>query len=170
MAGEAPRPPEPAKKFDLALVTGIGVALGSIGGFLAAVFGDIVRLGISLPGAVLGLMVLISGPSMLLAWLKLRQRTIGPLLEMGGWAINGRVRINLPFGATLTQLAEPPPGSARRLVDPYADSGPNRRARWLIPLLVLSLLEVAAFLIFWQKWKQGHFFWERPVAGAEARP
>jgi hypothetical protein len=153
VAGEAPRPPEPAKKFDLALVTGIGVALGSIGGFLAAVFGDIVRLGISLPGAVLGLMVLISGPSMLLAWLKLRQRTIGPLLEMGGWAINGRVRINLPFGATLTQLAEPPPGSARRLVDPYADSGPNRRARWLIPLLVLSLLEVAAFLIFWQKWK-----------------
>ena len=170
VAGEAPRPPEPAKKFDLALVTGIGVALGSIGGFLAAVFGDIVRLGISLPGAVLGLMVLISGPSMLLAWLKLRQRTIGPLLELGGWAINGRVRINLPFGATLTQLAEPPPGSARRLVDPYADSGPNRRARWLIPLLVLSLLEVAALLIFWQKWKQGHFFWERPVAGAEARP
>jgi hypothetical protein len=170
VAGEAPRPPEPAKKFDLALVTGIGVALGSIGGFLAAVFGDIVRLGISLPGAVLGLMVLISGPSMLLAWLKLRQRTIGPLLELGGWAINGRVRINLPFGATLTQLAEPPPGPARRLVDPYADSGPNRRARWLIPLLVLSLLEVAALLIFWQKWKRGHFFWERPVAGAEARP
>ena len=105
VAGEAPRPPEPAKKFDLALVTGIGVALGSIGGFLAAVCGDIVRLGISLPGAVVGLILLISGPSMLLAWLKLRQRTIGPLLEMGGWAINGRVRINLPFGATLTQLA-----------------------------------------------------------------
>lgn len=170
VAGEAPRPPEPAKKFDLALVTGIGVALGSIGGFLAAVFGDMVRLGISLPGAVLGLMVLISGPSMLLAWLKLRQRTIGPLLELGGWAINGRVRINLPFGATLTQLAEPPPGPARRLLDPYADSAPNRRTRWLIPLRVVSLLEVAAFLIFWQKWKQGHFFWERPVAGAEARP
>jgi hypothetical protein len=134
VAGEAPRPPEPAKKFDLALVTGIGVALGSIGGFLAAVFGDIVRLGISLPGAVLGLIVLISGPSMLLAWLKLRQRTIGPLLEMGGWAINGRVRINLPFGATLTQLAESPPGSVRALADPYTERSPALSRGWLIAL------------------------------------
>ncbi len=170
VAGEAPRPPEPAKKFDLALVTGIGVALGSIGGFLAAVFGDIVRLGISLPGAVVGLILLISGPSMLLAWLKLRQRTIGPLLEMGGWAINGRVRINLPFGATLTQLAEAPPGAVRSLADPYEDRARNPRRGWWIALAGLVFLAVVVGLIQWQKIRQGRYFWERPVAGAEARP
>ena len=169
VAGEAPRPPEPAKKFDLALVTGIGVALGSIGGFLAAVFGDIVRLGISLPGAVLGLIVLISGPSMLLAWLKLRQRTIGPLLEMGGWAINGRVRINLPFGATLTQLAESPPGSVRALADPYTERSPALSRGWLIALAGLVLALALAAVVRWQKVKHGHYFWE-PSAGESARP
>ena len=170
VAGEAPRPPEPAKKFDLALVTGIGVALGSIGGFLAAVFGDIVRLGISLPGAVVGLILLISGPSMLLAWLKLRQRTIGPLLEMGGWAINGRVRINLPFGATLTQLAEAPPGAVRSLLDPYEERARNPRRGWWVALVGLALLAVGAGVVRWEKLRQGRYFWERPVAGAEVRP
>ena len=170
VAGEAPRPPEPAKKFDLALVTGIGVALGSIGGFLAAVFGDLVRLGISLPGAVVGLILLISGPSMLLAWLKLRQRTIGPLLEMGGWAINGRVRVNLPFGATLTQLAEPPPGAVRSLADPYAEGSRQPVRGWWIAFAGVVFLAVVVGLIRWQKVRHGRYFWERPVAGAEARP
>ncbi len=171
IAGEAPKPAEPAKKFDLALITGIGVALGSIGGFLAAVFGDIVRLGISLPGAILGLIVLISGPSMLLAWLKLRQRTIGPLLELGGWAINGRVRINLPFGATLTQLAEPPPGSVRSLTDPYAEDSSNRQRAWWISLLGVVLLAALVGLVRWQKVREGRYFWQpRPAAAGEARP
>jgi len=41
------------------------------------------------PLAILGAVLAISGPSMLLAWLKLRQRTLGPVLEANGWAING---------------------------------------------------------------------------------
>ena len=43
-----------------------------------------------MPLGLLALMLLISGPSMLLAWLKLRQRNLGPLLDANGWAINGR--------------------------------------------------------------------------------
>jgi ferric-dicitrate binding protein FerR (iron transport regulator) len=89
---------------------------------------------------------------------------------MGGWAINGRVRINLPFGATLTQLAEAPPGAVRSLADPYEDRARNPRRGWWIALAGLVFLAVVVGLIQWQKIRQGRYFWERPVAGAEARP
>jgi hypothetical protein len=42
--------------------------------------------------ACIALLLMISGPSMLLAWLKLRQRNLGPILDANGWAINGRAR------------------------------------------------------------------------------
>ena len=53
---------------------------------------------------------------MLIASLKLRRRNLGPLLDANGWAVNARV-VNIPFGASLTQLAELPPG-ARALAEP----------------------------------------------------
>ena len=52
-----------------------------------------------------------SGPSVLLAFLKLRQRTLGPMLEANGWAVNGRVKVNMPLGAALTELKTLPAGS-----------------------------------------------------------
>ena len=52
-------------------------------------------------------------PSMVIAWLKLRQRTLGPILEGNGWAVNGRVMINIPFGSALTDVATLPPGAKR---------------------------------------------------------
>jgi len=60
---------------------------------------------------------------MLLAWLKLRQRTLGPVLDATGWAINGRIRINVPLGAATDpsgpspgQLASDAQGPLRRLL------------------------------------------------------
>ena len=41
---------------------------------------------------------------MLLAWLKLRRRNLGPILDANGWAINSRARINVSFGAAMTEL------------------------------------------------------------------
>ena len=58
---------------------------------------------------------------MLLAWLKLRRRNLGPILDANGWAINGRARINVAFGAAMTELAKLPQGSQRSLDDPFAD-------------------------------------------------
>jgi hypothetical protein len=72
-----------------------------VGGALAGFVG----LGWWMPLGILGIFLLISGPSMLIAWLKLRQRTLGPILEATGWAINGRVKINIPLGAYLTDAA-----------------------------------------------------------------
>jgi hypothetical protein len=81
---------------------------------------------------------------MLLAWFKLRQRNLGPLLDANGWAVNIRARINIPFGSALTSVAALPPGARRSLADPYADP----RVRWG-PWLVgaVALLALIWFLV-----------------------
>jgi len=77
---------------------------------------------------------------MLLAYLKLRQRNLGPLLDASGWAINGRARINVPFGGALTDVARLPPNAERSLKDPYAE----KREPLGLYLVGLALIVVAA--------------------------
>src|SRR5206468_2189824 len=57
----------------------------------------------------------------IIAWLKLRKRNLGPILDANGWAVNAKARINVPFGKSLTQVAKLPPGSYRDLIDPFAE-------------------------------------------------
>ncbi|MCZ7686893.1 MAG: hypothetical protein M5U28_52370 [Sandaracinaceae bacterium] len=145
--GGRPRPapaasPPAAPAFDVAKFAGvfaaIGLALGAIGTAVAAVVTGFLGLELwQMPLAAGGALLAVSGPSMLLAALKLRQRNLGPLLDASGWAINTRARINIPFGATLTSLAALPSGSSRSLTDPYAD----KRSPWktvVITTLVVS--------------------------------
>ena len=99
-----------------------------------------------MPLVVLGLLLLVSGPSMLLAWLKLRRRNLGPLLDANGWAVNIRARINLPFGAALTRVAQLPSGASRTLTDPYADKA-LPWGRWLFTLLGLGLIVIVGLRV-----------------------
>jgi hypothetical protein len=132
------KPPEP-KKIDVGTVAAIGVAIGGIGALVVGVLGTFLGLGKWLPIGVLALLLMISGPSMLLAWLKLRQRNLGPILDANGWAINGRARINVSFGAAMTELAKLPAGAQRSFDDPYADKQrPWKLYIFLIVLLVLA--------------------------------
>lgn len=144
----APGTARPA--FDVAKFAGIfaaiGLALGAIGGAIASVATGFMNLSWwQMPLAILGALLLISGPSMLLAALKLRRRTLGPILDGNGWAINGRVHINIPFGTKLTERATLPPGATRSLDDPYADdSGRSRRRVFIVLLLLLAAALVTA--------------------------
>lgn len=122
------------RRVDVGTVAAIGVALGSIGTLLVAVFTKLIDLGWWIPVAFLGVMLAISGPSMAIAWLKLRQRSLGPILDASGWAINGRMRINVALGASLSKTPHIPPGSQRRLRDPYAD---RHTGRYLLLLFVV---------------------------------
>jgi hypothetical protein len=137
----------PAQPFDVAKFAGIfaaiGLAVGAIGTAAAAVVTGFLNLAWwQMPIAFAGLMLLVSGPSMIIAWLKLRHRTIGPILDANGWAINGRVRINVAFGDSLTKLASLPEGAVRSLEDPFAD----KKSRWpkiiVLAVLLLALLYV----------------------------
>ena len=163
--------PEP-KKIDLALITGIGVAIGSIGTFLATVFAKFVDVpGWQLPLILVGLMLVISLPSMFIAALKLRRRTLGPILEGNGWAINGRVKINIPFGAALTRMATLPPGAKRSFDDPYEDKEAAQQKRRAAFLIILLVLAGTAIWVRWDHNRHGHYFWQSaPAAEAATEP
>ncbi len=167
-----PAAPPAGKKFDLALITGIGVAIGSIGTFIAAVFTKFVDLPTwQLPLVFLAIILVISLPSMFIAALKLRQRTLGPILESNGWAINGRVKINIPFGAALTRMATLPPGAQRSLDDPYQDNEAANQTRRVILLAVLLVLVGVAIWIRWDHNRRGRYFWQpAPVVAPVAAP
>ncbi|MDA8445324.1 hypothetical protein [Paracidovorax valerianellae] len=145
-AGAAPSSTvaEPMRRTDVGTVAAIGVALGSISAVLVGIFGKFVDLGVWIPLAIIGIVLAISGPSMLIAWLKLRQRSLGPILDASGWAINGRMRINTRLGGSLSQTARVPANARRLLDDPFAEP---RRPVWLLAvgLVLIAVLAVAAW-------------------------
>jgi hypothetical protein len=145
-------------RIDVGTVAALGVALGSISAVIVGVFGKFVELGWWIPMAIIGIVLSISGPSMLIAWLKLRQRSLGPILDASGWAINGRMRLNVRLGASLSQTAHLPAGTLRH-PDPFAE---RHGGRW--GLLVLLLVLAFALGV----WRFGG--WQRLVPGAAPLP
>ncbi|MGE8443083.1 MAG: hypothetical protein ACN6OS_15940 [Comamonas testosteroni] len=139
--------PAAARKTDVGTVAAIGVALGSLSAVIVGIFGKFIELGPWIPMAILGIILAISGPSMLIAWLKLRQRSLGPILDASGWAINGRMNINLGLGRSLSQTAKVPANAKRNIADPYADSHGLRNS-----LCVLALVAAAALLAWRMHW------------------
>ncbi|HEY4179441.1 MAG TPA: hypothetical protein VGM90_21500 [Kofleriaceae bacterium] len=134
-----PPPPPPPKKIDLGTVAAIGVAIGGIGTLVGALLATLFGLGKWLPIGIIAILLLISGPAMLLAWLKLRRRNLGPILDANGWAVNGRARVNVAFGAAMTELARLPKGSMRSMDDPFADKKtPWKRWVFLVVVIVLA--------------------------------
>jgi hypothetical protein len=85
---------------------------------------------------------------MLLAFLRLRQRTLGPLLEGTGWAVNGRVKINVPLGTALTDRGVLPPESKRLSFDPYEDAAATRRRDAFIGFVIAAVAWSAVARVF----------------------
>lgn len=138
---EADKAKKEEKKMDTGTVAALGVGLGAIATVLGGFVGGFIKLAWwQMVLAVVGLMIAISLPSVIVAWLKLRQRNLGPILDANGWAVNARARINVPFGGALTDVAVLPPGSERALADPYAD----KKSPW--PTLIVLALVLAALI------------------------
>ena len=145
---EEDQPGTPPTPFDVAKFAGIfaaiGLALGAIGSAVAAVVTGFIKLSWwQMPLALLGLILVVSGPAILLAWLKLRKRNLGPILDPNGWSVNARARINIPFGASLTGMGELPKGSERSLKDPFAE----KRRPWGLYLFLLILIGAGISLL-----------------------
>lgn len=133
------------KAFDVAKFAGIfaaiGMAVGFIGSFLATVIG--VFAGLSwwqMILSILAIFLLISGPSMFLAWTKLRKRNLAPILNANGWAVNAAAMISIAFGNAMTEAAKFPFSAKMRNADPFADKGMplwKKCIGYLIALLVI---------------------------------
>jgi hypothetical protein len=133
--------PKSAPKFDIGVVAALGVAVGGIATAFGSLLNAFFNLGAYMPIGLIGLLLLISGPSMAIAWLKLRQRNLGPVLDANGWALNGRVKVNIPLGGSLTAVATLPPGAERSLSDPFQ----AKRKKW--PRVVLRIAIVLFVLL-----------------------
>jgi hypothetical protein len=137
--------PQEVKKFDPATVALFSVAISGFVGVVGTVIAVFTGMGRWLPLGLLAVLVCISGPSMVIAWLKLRQRNLGPILDANGWAVNALTRINIPLGTSLTELPRLPLNAVRSLADPFA---PKKRV-WPWLLLVLLVLGGVA----WGLWR-----------------
>ena len=72
---------------------------------------------------IAALMLIISLPSVFIAWRKLRKRDLGPVLNANGWAINAASYVRGKFAKNMTEVAKFPKLTA---VDPVA----RRKAAW----------------------------------------
>ena len=137
----------PAPPFDIAKFAGIfaaiGMALGMIGTALVNIFKGLNALPWwKLVLVFVAIMLVISGPAMVLAWLKLRRRNIAPLLNANGWAVNASSKISIPFGETLTDVAKYP---KMKLKDPYK-KGLATWQKLLVSIVCLAVVFVALWL------------------------
>jgi hypothetical protein len=124
-------------KIDTGTLAAIGLVLTTLMGALSVLFSKLFGLPVwEIPLAVLAILLAISTPSVVMAWLKLRKRNIGPILDANGWAVNAQARMNVPFGASLTKMATLPPGSQRDLLDPYAD----KKNPWPIAIAFIIII------------------------------
>jgi hypothetical protein len=164
-----PAPPPEPRRLDVGVVAALGVAVGALTAAVSGFATGIMRLpGWQLPLVFVGLALLISGPSMIIAWLKLRRRNLGPILDANGWAVNVRAKVNVPFGTTLTGTARLPQGAQRDLSDPYAE----RKNHWPKILIIAAVIGFVIWfldnrgLLF--KWTNG-WIGSRPPAAAELK-
>lgn len=122
--------------FDIAKFAGIFAAIGMGVGFIGSAIAKLIVPWYNIFICFFVLVLVISGPSMFMAWLKLRKRNLGPVLNANGWAINSRLLVNIKFGATLTHLAKYP-----KIVmnDPFAekDNKGKKAIAWIVAILLV---------------------------------
>lgn len=99
---------EKKSAFDIAKFAGIFAAIGMALGMIGTALGSVAQGWIRLTWwqqiiVFVCILLIISGPSMIMAWMKLRRRNLAPVLNANGWAINADSIISVPFGLKLTE-------------------------------------------------------------------
>ena len=140
---------EPAKPaFDIAKFAGIFAAIGMAVGMIGTALVSVAE-GISgflwwqyliLFACIL---LIISGPSMIMAYMKLRRRNLAPVLNANGWAINSDAMISVLFGRTLTEQVFFPVVKL-----PKVKKGMATWKKWLIAISVILVI-IGILLCAW---------------------
>ncbi len=165
-SASAGTPATSAQPFDVAKFAGIfamiGMALGSIGTFLGSLYTTFVGLSLlGMLGSVLGIILIISGPSMIMSWLSLRKRNLAPILNANGWAVNSKVIVNVRFGQTLTGMAKMPVFVGN---DPFAE---KKMPAWKKAVICIALILGILTGVYFCLPKDIRPFWPKPEAQTE---
>lgn len=159
-AGAAPKQPFDMTKY-VSMFAMVGVAVGAVGGALALLVDSVKGLyWWQWIAIIAGVMLVISGPAMIKAWLKLRKRNLSPLLNANGWAVNAKVLVNVRFGETLTHIAKYP---IVKMKDPFVKKMPV----WKNILLWFAAVVVVAGIVYFCIPKEKRPFWPQPEVVAE---
>jgi len=145
-AGKADPAALAPKKMDVGTIAAISVAISGITTVIVSIFTKLIDLKWYLPFAIILILLLISLPSMILAYLKLRQRNIAPILDASGWAINGNTKVSTVLGRSLTHLPNHPPRAFLTAKDPFA----SKKFPWkrvIFGLILLALIVGAVVLV-----------------------
>ena len=151
----AQQPAQPAP-FDIAKFAGIFAAIGMAVGYIGSFFTSL-ALGLKGLGwwgwlVIPGLLLVISGPSMILAWMKLRKRNLAPLLNANGWAINADAIVSVLFGNTLTEKADFPVLKLKK-------KGLTKGGKWAIAIAVVLAIAAAIAFVIWHYHMHKHCCW-----------
>lgn len=123
----------------------VGIAVGllgsAVGGLISTVSG--LPLWKTLLG-VAGVILAVSGPSVILTYFRLRARDLAPILNACGWAVNGRIKMTMALSREFTGEATLPLDADKDLFDPFADSHRTRNLT-----LVLAFL-LAVLTLYWR--------------------
>lgn len=147
-AGQAAQP----APFDMAKFAGIfaaiGMAIGSIGTFLTSLLSEVKEMHAWALLIVPAVLIVVSGPSMILAWMKLRKRNLAPLLNANGWAVNADAIVSVLFGNTLTEQAQYPLVKSQ---DPHAKIKKlTKGGKWAIAVASILLgIGIAVLAMWW---------------------
>lgn len=136
----------PSKKTDVGTIAAISVAFTGIATVIGGIMEAFLGLGAWIPLGIIGIILIISLPSVLIAWRKLRQRNIAPILDASGWAVNGNVKIPPLLGDSLTNLPVYSPKSFLPSKDPYAKKAFPKKT-FIFAIIIIALLVTALVLI-----------------------
>ena len=87
-------------------VAAIGIGVGMVGAAAASLMAAISNMtALQIAISVVALILVVSLPSVILTWFKLRQRDIGAILNASGWAINRPMRFSMKRARAFTVCA-----------------------------------------------------------------
>ena len=87
-------------------VAAIGIGVGMLGAALATLLSTVKGMGpVQILVSVLAVVLIVSLPSVILTWFRLRQRDLGAILNASGWAINRPMRFSMKRARGFTKCA-----------------------------------------------------------------
>jgi len=127
-------------------VAALGIGIGMMGAAFAGLIGLVAGLPMwKVAVGVVCVVLVVSLPSVIITWFKLRVRDLGAILNASGWAVNRPLRFSIGLARRFTKLAVLPP-AAHAARDPYEERHPVLDVLLWIFLAAAIALLIATYI------------------------